>query len=84
MVLDTTGSMAASNKMPTLKTAATTLINTLSRTAKEISSRLLGNKAVGHFNSFRLIDGEIGRTLAAYCRPDNLLRVDDASLLPAP
>lgn len=43
------------------------LRNTLSRTAKEISSRLLGNKAVGHFNSFRLIDGEIGRTLAAYC-----------------
>jgi glycosyltransferase involved in cell wall biosynthesis len=41
--------------------------NILSRTAKFISTRLLGNKAIGHFNSFRMIDGEIARTLAAYC-----------------
>lgn len=43
------------------------LRNLFSRTAKEISSRLLGNRAMGRFNSFRLISGEIARTLAAYC-----------------
>ncbi|MDM0017554.1 glycosyltransferase [Variovorax saccharolyticus] len=41
--------------------------NLLSRTAKEISTRVLGNKTIGRFNSFRLIDGEIARTLSAYC-----------------
>lgn len=43
------------------------LRNALSRTAKEISARMLGNRAIGRFNSFRLVDGEIARTLAAYC-----------------
>ncbi len=43
------------------------LRNLLSLTAKEISARFLGNRAIGRFNSFRLIDGEIARTLAAYC-----------------
>ena len=43
------------------------LRNTLSRTAKYITSKLLGNKQIGQFNSFRLVDGEIARTLAAYC-----------------
>ncbi len=43
------------------------LRNALSRTAKGISTRLLGNRAIGSFNSFRLVDGEIARTLAAYC-----------------
>ena len=43
------------------------LRNFFSRVAKEISSRLLGNQAIGRFNSFRLISGEIARTLAAYC-----------------
>jgi undecaprenyl-phosphate 4-deoxy-4-formamido-L-arabinose transferase len=43
------------------------LRNALSRTAKRISGKLLGNSAAGQFNSFRLIDGEIARTLAAYC-----------------
>jgi undecaprenyl-phosphate 4-deoxy-4-formamido-L-arabinose transferase len=41
--------------------------NALSRTAKAISTRLLGNRSIGRFNSFRLVDGEIARTLAAYC-----------------
>ena len=41
--------------------------NSLSRTVKQISTRLLGNRAIGRFNSFRLVDGEIARTLAAYC-----------------
>jgi undecaprenyl-phosphate 4-deoxy-4-formamido-L-arabinose transferase len=41
--------------------------NLLSRCAKKISTGLLGNRALGTFNSFRLIDGEIARTLAAYC-----------------
>ena len=43
------------------------LRNTLSRTAKAITGKLLGNAAVGQFNSFRFVDGEIARTLAAYC-----------------
>jgi len=43
------------------------LRNTLSRTAKAITTRLLGDSKIGRFNSFRLVDGEIARTLAAYC-----------------
>jgi len=43
------------------------LRNAASRLAKSISTRLLGNKSLGRFNSFRLVDGEIARTLAAYC-----------------
>ena len=43
------------------------LRNLLSGTAKAISVRLLGNAGMGKFNSFRLVDGEIARTLAAYC-----------------
>ena len=43
------------------------LRNILSQTAKAISTTLLGNDTLGRFNSFRLVDGEIARTLAAYC-----------------
>lgn len=43
------------------------LRNILSYTAKAISTRILGNRTIGRFNSFRLVDGEIARTLAAYC-----------------
>lgn len=43
------------------------LRNILSRTAKSISIRILGDSSMGYFNTFRLIDGEIARTLAAYC-----------------
>lgn len=43
------------------------LRNTFSRTAKSITCRILGNEQIGRFNSFRLVDGEIARTLAAYC-----------------
>ena len=43
------------------------LRNFLSRTAKAISTRLLGHSTIGSFNIFRLVDGEIARTLAAYC-----------------
>lgn len=43
------------------------LRNALSGTAKAISTRVLGNDAIGRFNSFRLVEGEIARTLAAYC-----------------
>ena len=43
------------------------LRNVLSSTAKSISTRILGNTAIGRFNSFRLIDGETARTLAAFC-----------------
>ena len=43
------------------------LRNWSSRTAKRIAGKLLGNRVVSYFNSFRLIDGEIARILAAYC-----------------
>jgi undecaprenyl-phosphate 4-deoxy-4-formamido-L-arabinose transferase len=43
------------------------LRNLFSRAAKAITARLLGNSNIGRFNSFRLVDGEIARTLAAYC-----------------
>lgn len=43
------------------------LRNALSATAKVISARMLGNSSIGRFNSYRLVDGEIARTLAAYC-----------------
>jgi undecaprenyl-phosphate 4-deoxy-4-formamido-L-arabinose transferase len=41
--------------------------NFASSTVKSVSTRLLGNRTIGRFNSFRLIDGEIARTLSAYC-----------------
>jgi polyisoprenyl-phosphate glycosyltransferase len=43
------------------------LRNALSRAAKAITARLIGESDLGRFNSFRLVDGEIARTLAAYC-----------------
>lgn len=43
------------------------LRNAFSRTAKSIASKMLANDHIGRFNSFRLVDGEIARTLAAYC-----------------
>ncbi|RZL35116.1 MAG: glycosyltransferase [Rubrivivax sp.] len=43
------------------------LRNAASRLAKAVSVRMLGNAAMGRFNSYRLIDGEIARSLAAYC-----------------
>lgn len=42
------------------------LRNKLSQTAKAITAKLLGNSAAENFNSFRMIDGEVARTLAAY------------------
>lgn len=41
--------------------------NAASRLAKTISVNLLGLDSMGRFNSFRLVDGEVGRALAAYC-----------------
>ena len=43
------------------------LRNLASRTAKRIAAKLLGNDGKSEFNSYRLIDGETARTLAAYC-----------------
>lgn len=43
------------------------LRNTMSKLAKKIGRQLIGNQSVSYFHSFRLIRGEIGRTLAAYC-----------------
>jgi polyisoprenyl-phosphate glycosyltransferase len=44
------------------------LRNLFSKTAKVISTRLLGHGAIGRFNSFRLVEGDIARTLAGYCQ----------------
>lgn len=41
--------------------------NALSAGAKRIARLVLGTETIGQFNSFRLIDGEIARSLAAYC-----------------
>ena len=42
------------------------LRNALSGIVKSINTSVLGNTAIGRFNSFRLVDGEIARCLAAY------------------
>jgi undecaprenyl-phosphate 4-deoxy-4-formamido-L-arabinose transferase len=43
------------------------LRNRMSTLAKWIFVRLLGNHQLGAFNSFRLIEGEVARGIAAYC-----------------
>ncbi len=43
------------------------LRNAGSAMAKWISSTLLGCRQVGRFESFRLVEGEVARSLAAYC-----------------
>ncbi len=43
------------------------LRNSLSKLAKKIFINVLGFRAVGEFNSFRLIDGQIARSLSAFC-----------------
>lgn len=43
------------------------LRNMASGTTKWILTHVLGNKTVGQFNSFRVIEGDIARSLAAYC-----------------
>ncbi|HLH06408.1 MAG TPA: glycosyltransferase [Terriglobales bacterium] len=48
--------------------------NVLSKSAKWISTKMLGNR-IGAFNSFRLIEGEIARGVAAYCGSNVFLDV---------
>jgi len=43
------------------------LRNLLSRGAKRVVSLLVGSDRIGLFQSFRLVDGEVARSLAAYC-----------------
>jgi glycosyltransferase involved in cell wall biosynthesis len=43
------------------------LRNRMSALVKWVFVRVLGNRQLGAFNSFRLIDGEIARGVAAYC-----------------
>jgi len=61
------GSLQLVYAQPTNPPPHSWLRNTLSRTAKAITARLLSDRDIGRFNSFRLVDGEIARTLAAYC-----------------
>jgi len=42
--------------------------NTFSKLAKKISVSLLGNKGLGAFNSYRLIEGDVARSLATFCK----------------
>jgi polyisoprenyl-phosphate glycosyltransferase len=49
--------------------------NIFSALAKWTFKNILGHSHVGEFNSFRLIKGEIARSLAAYCGPDVYLDV---------
>jgi undecaprenyl-phosphate 4-deoxy-4-formamido-L-arabinose transferase len=51
------------------------LRNLLSTQAKWLFRWVLGNHLMGRFNSFRLIDGEIARSLAAYCGSEVYLDV---------
>jgi len=53
--------------MPTNQAPHGRLRNAASSAAKWIFTRLLGNAMLGRFNSFRLIDGQIARSLAAFC-----------------
>ena len=43
------------------------LRNFTSRLSKRIGCLMMGHKAVEYFHSYRLVRGEIGRSLAAYC-----------------
>jgi glycosyltransferase involved in cell wall biosynthesis len=49
--------------------------NAASRTAKWVFSNVLTNGTFGDFHSYRLILGEAGRSVAAYCGPDVFLDV---------
>ena len=51
------------------------LRNLLSAQAKWMFRWALGHQQLGRFNSFRLIDGEIARSLAAYCGSEVYLDV---------
>jgi undecaprenyl-phosphate 4-deoxy-4-formamido-L-arabinose transferase len=51
------------------------LRNAASSAAKWLLIRVLGNKVLGRFNSFRLIDGQIARSLAAFCGSEVYLDV---------
>jgi polyisoprenyl-phosphate glycosyltransferase len=62
-----TGSFQLVYAQPTNPPPHGWLRNALSRTAKAITARLLRDARIAQFNSFRLVDGEIARTLAAYC-----------------
>lgn len=68
-MLDTaiSGSLQLVYAQPTHPPPHSWLRNRLSRTAKFITARILGSREVGYFNSFRFVDGEIARSLAAYC-----------------
>jgi undecaprenyl-phosphate 4-deoxy-4-formamido-L-arabinose transferase len=49
--------------------------NTLSKLAKALAMVIVGNRQMAHFNSFRLVRGDIARSLAAYCGPGVYLDV---------
>lgn len=61
------GSMQLVYARPINRPPHSRLRNALSCTVKHIITKMLGNQKIGQFNSFRLIEGEIARTLAAYC-----------------
>jgi undecaprenyl-phosphate 4-deoxy-4-formamido-L-arabinose transferase len=61
--------------MPTNRPPHGRLRNAASSLAKWVFTRLLGNVMLGRFNSFRLIEGQIARSLAAFCGSEVYLDV---------
>ncbi len=53
--------------LPTNASPHGALRDALSATAKWVFVKALGFRMIGQFNSFRLIDGEIARSLSAFC-----------------
>lgn len=60
---------------PTNRPPHGSIRNFFSALAKWIFKNVLGHGNIGEFNSFRLIRGDIGRSLAAYCGPGSYLDV---------
>lgn len=61
------GSLQLVYARPTNSAPHGLLRNTASRVTKKLASSMIGEGAAGDFSSFRLVDGEIARSLAAYC-----------------
>lgn len=59
------------------------LRNLASRAAKAASTRLLGGRNIGAFNSYRLVRGDVARGVAAYCGANVYLDVALSWVVPS-
>lgn len=57
------------------KVHSSVIKDTLARYFKKIISRLLGNKVIPMFNSFRIVRGDIARAASAICRHETYLDI---------